>query len=133
MKYLRMHNISIHISFYQNQFINECAKKIKAKIPESQSFTVFCEMQKNLHCSSLNPLSLGIKLKSLSHAPQMVKTKVVDHHKKAKLGTFQQNKDETSIRYARERQRYIYRERERQRERKIERERVDGTRQRERE
>ena len=27
MKYLRIHNISIHINFYQNQFINECARK----------------------------------------------------------------------------------------------------------
>ena len=24
MKYLRIHNISIHINFYQNRFINEC-------------------------------------------------------------------------------------------------------------
>ena len=41
MKYLRLHNISIHINVYQNRFINECARKIKAKIPESQSFRVF--------------------------------------------------------------------------------------------
>ena len=41
MKYLRIYNISIHINFYQNRFINECARKLKAKIPESQSFTVF--------------------------------------------------------------------------------------------
>ena len=83
----------------------------------------------------MNPLSLGIKLKSLSHAPQMVKTKVVDHHNKAKLGTFQQNKYQKSIRYARERKRerdiHIDREKERQRERqsgreKIERKRVNG-------
>ena len=41
MKYLRIHNISIHINFYQNRFINECARKIKAKIPESYSFRFF--------------------------------------------------------------------------------------------
>ena len=40
MKYLRNHNISIHINFYQNRFINECARKKKAKIPEFRSFTV---------------------------------------------------------------------------------------------
>ena len=38
MKYLR-----IHINFYHNRIINECARKVKVKIPESQfqSFTVF--------------------------------------------------------------------------------------------
>ena len=41
MKYLRLHNISIHINIYQNRFINECARMIKAKIPESQSLRVF--------------------------------------------------------------------------------------------
>ena len=42
-------NISIHINFYQNRFINECARKIKAS--ESQSFRVSkfqSEMWKNL-------------------------------------------------------------------------------------
>jgi hypothetical protein len=42
MKYLRNHNINIHINFYQNRFINECARKKKAKIPEFQSFFVRC-------------------------------------------------------------------------------------------
>ena len=37
MKNLRLHNVSIHRNFYQNRFINECARKKKAKIPESQS------------------------------------------------------------------------------------------------
>ena len=40
MKYLRINNISIPINFYQNRFINECARKIKAKIPEFHSFRV---------------------------------------------------------------------------------------------
>ena len=40
MKYLCLHNISIHINLYQNWFINECARKIKAKILESHSFGV---------------------------------------------------------------------------------------------
>ena len=37
MEYLRIHNISIHIIFYQNRFINECNKKNFLKIPERQS------------------------------------------------------------------------------------------------
>ena len=41
MKYLHFHNISIHINVNQNRFINECARKIKAKIPESQSLRFF--------------------------------------------------------------------------------------------
>ena len=36
----KKNNISIHINFYQTRFINECVKKIKAKIPESHSFTI---------------------------------------------------------------------------------------------
>ena len=39
MKNLRLHNVSIH----QTQFINECARKRKAKIPKFQSFTFFLE------------------------------------------------------------------------------------------
>ena len=44
MKYLHLHNIRIYLNFHQNQFINECAGKIKAKIPVSQfhSFFVRC-------------------------------------------------------------------------------------------
>ena len=42
-KRLRLYTISIHINFYQNQFINECARKIKARIPESQSFILGVE------------------------------------------------------------------------------------------
>ena len=38
IKYLRINNISIHINFYQNQFINECARK-KEKL-KFRSFTV---------------------------------------------------------------------------------------------
>ena len=40
MKKLWLHNVSIHIDFYQNRFINEYARKKKAKITESQSFLV---------------------------------------------------------------------------------------------
>ena len=40
MKNLRLCNVSIHIHFYLNRFINECGRKIKAKTLESQSFTV---------------------------------------------------------------------------------------------
>ena len=37
MKYLRNHNnISIHIIFYQNQFINECVRKKFLKFSERQ-------------------------------------------------------------------------------------------------
>ena len=41
MKNLRFYNVSIHRNFYQNQFINECARKKKAKITESRSPGVF--------------------------------------------------------------------------------------------
>ena len=40
MKYLRINNVSIHINLYQNQLRNECARKKKAKTPESRSFLV---------------------------------------------------------------------------------------------
>ena len=36
-KYLRIHNISIHIIFYQNQFINECVRKNFLKFSEGQT------------------------------------------------------------------------------------------------
>ena len=36
-------NVSIHINFYENQFINECARKKKAKILEFQSFLLDVE------------------------------------------------------------------------------------------
>ena len=32
MKNLRLYNVSIHRTFYQNRFINECARKIKVQI-----------------------------------------------------------------------------------------------------
>ena len=32
MKYLRLKNVSIHLNSYQNQFINECARKHLAEI-----------------------------------------------------------------------------------------------------
>ena len=41
MKNLRLYNVSIHRIFYQNRFINEYARKKKAKIPEFPSFRVF--------------------------------------------------------------------------------------------
>ena len=34
MKYLRFSNISIHINFYQNRFINECFRKNFLKFAE---------------------------------------------------------------------------------------------------
>ena len=34
------HNVRIHRNFYQNQFINEYARKKKANIPKFQSFAV---------------------------------------------------------------------------------------------
>ena len=37
---MRLLNVSIHTNFYLNQFTNVCAKKKKAKIPESYSFRV---------------------------------------------------------------------------------------------
>ena len=40
MKNLRLHNVSPHRNFYQNQFIIEYAKKKKAKISKSRSFRV---------------------------------------------------------------------------------------------
>ena len=56
INYLRIHNIGIHINFYQNRFINECVRKNFLKISERQSERrkdgktegrkdgVFCEM-----------------------------------------------------------------------------------------
>ena len=38
IKHLRLHNVSIHVNFHQNQFINECAREILANIPESHRF-----------------------------------------------------------------------------------------------
>ena len=37
MKNLRLHNVSIHRNFDQNRFLNEYARKKKAKISESRS------------------------------------------------------------------------------------------------
>ena len=45
MKNLRLHNVSIHgFFFYQNRFINEYARKKKAKISSPGVF--FCEIKK---------------------------------------------------------------------------------------
>ena len=38
IKYLCIHNISIHINFYQNQFRNESVRKNFLKFPERRSF-----------------------------------------------------------------------------------------------
>ena len=35
-KYFRVHNVSIHINFYQNRFINECVRKNFLKFLERQ-------------------------------------------------------------------------------------------------
>ena len=37
MKYFRIYNISIHMNFYQNRFINECVKKNFLKFSERQT------------------------------------------------------------------------------------------------
>ena len=37
-KNMRHLNVSIHRNYYQNQFINECARKEKDKISESHIF-----------------------------------------------------------------------------------------------
>ena len=37
MKYFRIYDISIHINFYQNRFINECVKRNFLKFPERQT------------------------------------------------------------------------------------------------
>ena len=39
-KKMHLYIVSNHRNFYQNQFINDCARKKKAKILESQSFLV---------------------------------------------------------------------------------------------
>ena len=36
MKTFHLHTFSIHIFFYQNQFINECARTNLAKMPKSR-------------------------------------------------------------------------------------------------
>ena len=38
IKKMRLHNVSFHINFYQNWFINKYASRKKAKISESRSF-----------------------------------------------------------------------------------------------
>ena len=40
MKNLHLNNVSIHIKFQQNRFINNCVRKKKAKMPEFRSFLV---------------------------------------------------------------------------------------------
>ena len=37
IKSLLLHNVNIHINLYQNRFMNEYARKKKAKISESRS------------------------------------------------------------------------------------------------
>ena len=38
VKYMYLHNISIHMHFYPNQLINKCARKKLAKIMEVRFF-----------------------------------------------------------------------------------------------
>ena len=40
MNTLCLHNVSIHRNFEPNQFINECARKKKPKMPKSQNHGV---------------------------------------------------------------------------------------------
>ena len=37
IKYLLIHNVSIHIIFYRNKLINECVRKIFFRFPERQT------------------------------------------------------------------------------------------------
>ena len=41
MKNLLLYNVSIYLNFYQDKFINECARNILAKITESQNHGYF--------------------------------------------------------------------------------------------
>ena len=41
IKNLRLHNVRIHTNFYQKRFLNECARKKIAKIPDFQSLFFF--------------------------------------------------------------------------------------------
>ena len=41
MKYLRIHNISIHIILYQNRFINECVRKNFLKLTQIMYSAVY--------------------------------------------------------------------------------------------
>ena len=42
VKYLRVHNVSIHINFDRNRFINQCVRKTFLKFPYRRSFFVRC-------------------------------------------------------------------------------------------
>ena len=48
MKYLRIHNVNIHINLYQNRFRNEWARKNFLKFPSFRKDLFFGEMYKNL-------------------------------------------------------------------------------------
>ena len=72
MKYLRIHDISIHISFYQNRFLNECVrKKKKCKCKNSYKYNVLwykckeIKMKENFTCflevSAAMPLPSQVK------------------------------------------------------------------------
>ena len=47
-KKMGLHIVSIHINLYQNQFINECARKKKAKFPDLRKDGVFLRVIKEL-------------------------------------------------------------------------------------
>ena len=47
MKYLCIHNVSIHIKFYQNRFINECVVNVNVLLnfrKDRRKDGDFCEM-----------------------------------------------------------------------------------------
>ena len=58
MKYLRIHNIGIHINFYQNRFINESARKnflkFSVKDVKTEFFFVRCRRTYVLNKNTLN-------------------------------------------------------------------------------
>ena len=50
LKYLRIHNVSIHINFYHNRFMNECIRKNFLEFPERQM--TFFDLQWSLRLYS---------------------------------------------------------------------------------
>ena len=49
VKNLRLYNVSIHIYFYQNRFINECARKKNGKNPVVKGFRSFFVRHKSTY------------------------------------------------------------------------------------
>ena len=71
MKYLHIHNISIHINVYQNQSINECARKLKF-----QGFTVLQSKSFLLDVEKLTFLKKENQLKKYSKSTDKITPKL---------------------------------------------------------